>query len=306
MNTVTSPDASRSHTATASKPPGASQQAPTASGRQRHVDEAVDVVERQHEHDAVGGRPAPRRDHPVDLGGEAAVGVHDALRPARRAARVDHQRRPVGRGARSGGRARWRVDVDDGDAAAVGEPAGDVAVGGRGDDRRRAAVGERRRQLGVGVRRVQRHGDRRRRASRRARRRRSRGPPWQRMATRSPWSTARGARRRGGRRRRRRRRTSTPRPGRRSPARSPMPATRSASGTNGLITVGPTSGGRRGREPGRRLQRLGGAQQRRRRRPGAPTSCTPTGRPSASNPAGSDSAGQPVTVIRQHDAIQSM
>ena len=36
------------------------------------------------------------------------------------------------------------------------------------------------------------------------------------------------------------------------------------------------------------------------------TSCTPTGMPSTSNPAGSDSVGQPVTVIRQHDAIQSM
>ena len=32
MNRVTSPDAMRSHTAMASKPPGASQQAPTASG----------------------------------------------------------------------------------------------------------------------------------------------------------------------------------------------------------------------------------------------------------------------------------
>ena len=33
MNTVTSPDASRSQTATASKPPGASQHAPTASAQ---------------------------------------------------------------------------------------------------------------------------------------------------------------------------------------------------------------------------------------------------------------------------------
>ena len=156
MNTVMSPDARRSHTATASNAPGASQHAPTAQRAERDVDDAVHVVERQHEHRAVVGRPLPGREHPVDHGGEAAVRVHRPLRPSRRAARVHHHRRTLGARAEAVDRAASRHVDDDGVA---GDPVGDVPMGAGGDDRRRPAVGQHVPQLGVGMRRVERDGD---------------------------------------------------------------------------------------------------------------------------------------------------
>ena len=66
-----------------------------------------------------------------------------------------------------------------------------------------------------------------------------------------------------------------------------------------------TSGGRRAANPVASSSTLA-ARSRATSAPWRVTSCTPTGMPSTSNPAGSDSVGHPVTVIRQHAAIQSM
>ena len=98
----------RSQTATASKPPGASQHAPTASGRQRDVDDAVDVVEREHEDDPVVRRPPPRRRPSRRSGRRGCPGC--ARRPSDgRSSRSCRSSAPAARAAApSGGRRRAR------------------------------------------------------------------------------------------------------------------------------------------------------------------------------------------------------
>ena len=94
-----SPDASRSHAASVSNCGRISQRGARGERAAEHVDDAVHVMQRQHEQRAVVARPLPGRQQRRHLRGVVAVRDHGALRPSRRAAGVEDQR----------GRARGQV-----------------------------------------------------------------------------------------------------------------------------------------------------------------------------------------------------
>ncbi len=132
---------------------------PGGERAQRHVDQTVDVVEREDEHDPVVGGPLPGGQHPVDHRRDAAVGVHGALRASGRAARVDHHRGVV-EPRFTAPRRPASGDVDHRRTRAGGHALGDVSVLLGRDDHPRATVVDDVRQLGVRVLGVQRDGDR--------------------------------------------------------------------------------------------------------------------------------------------------
>ena len=254
MNTVTSPLAKRSHTWVASNASRRLARRPDGERRERDVDEPVDVVQRQHEHRAVGRRPGPRLDHPVDHRGQRPVGVHDALRSAR-SCRSCRSSAPGGRGSASSGardrgrrrrrrrcRPPWRGGRRPRDEPATRRPRRPRCRRARRPARDRGSVGAAARRW-------------HRRASRRGRRRRGRARLSRRMATRSPWATGRAPARR----------TASSSiaanvhgpAGSRIATASPWPATRSWIGAVTRVDDRRSAG----REPGRFLEGLGGPQQ---------------------------------------------
>ena len=130
------------------------------AGRPRaeaHGHDPVHVVEREHEQDAILLGPGPGGEEGVDLRRQATVGVHHALGPARRAARVDEHRRCRGVERRELGIcASTRGRVDDGDR--VGEAAGQLSVLRRADHHRHPCISDEVGELLIGVRGVQGHG----------------------------------------------------------------------------------------------------------------------------------------------------
>ena len=95
MNSVSRPDSMRCQVSSASKRGSISH---TGAGPQRaayHVDDAMDVVQRQHQEDPVVRGPGPGVDQRRDLGPEVRVGDHDALGLAGGSAGVDHHRPTV-------------------------------------------------------------------------------------------------------------------------------------------------------------------------------------------------------------------
>ena len=254
MNTVTSPDASRSHTAPASNAPGASQHAPTASG----VSVTLTSPWTWFSGSTSTVRSAADHAHAATIPSTIAAscrGCARALRPPGRAARVDHQRRAVGAGAK-----RWtspRGDVDDGSPLA-GEAVGARRGGRRGDDGRRAAVADAYASSASGFGGCS--GTAMAPACQQASTATTKSwPAVARMATRSPWSTGRAPASAAA--------SSSiaanvhvP-PGRRSPRRSPCAGDavrRSApSSRRAATTRRPPGGAARSPPPG-----LGGAQQR--------------------------------------------
>ena len=262
---------------------------------QRHVDDAVDVVQRQHEHDAVVGRPSPtpRPSRRPGRPGCRACARRPWAGPSCRSCRSSSPAARRRRGRPVAGPAA--CDVDDPDVVAAATRSARSRWTPEAMMAAARAVVERVAQLGVGVLGVERHGD-------------GTGVPagQQRdhevVAGRGEDGDAvadvdrRGRRRRARPRPRRRRRTTTTPAGSTIASRSPNGATRSASATNVIrSTRSAAAGDGRGPTP---PPASPPPAARRRRRPGAPTSWMPTGRPSPSKPAGSDSAGPPSTVIR--------
>ena len=130
------------------------------AGRPRaeaHRHDPVHVVEGEDQQDAILRGPRPGGEQRVDLRRQAAVGVDDALGPARRAARVDDHRRCRSIELRELGisaTARGRVHDDD----RVGEAAGQRFVLRRADRHRHPCIGDEVGELLIGMRGVQGHG----------------------------------------------------------------------------------------------------------------------------------------------------
>ena len=82
--------------------------------RARDVDDAVNVMQRQKRRDAVGRAPFPGQHQALDLRLDVRMRGHDALRFARRTARVENHRatfgRDVGQLFRRSGNDRFHVD----------------------------------------------------------------------------------------------------------------------------------------------------------------------------------------------------
>ncbi len=174
MNSVTSPEAKRRQTCAGVEAAGRLAAGTGGQRAQRHVDQAVHVVQRQDEHDPVVGGPRPRRQHRVDHRGRGRRGCGRRPSGVRscRSCRpsAPGRRAPVPPGARLRPHERRRRLMPHADA----DPLGHVAMLRGRDDRPRPAVADHVGQLGVGVLGVQRARRWRRRASRRAGRSRSR------------------------------------------------------------------------------------------------------------------------------------
>ncbi len=91
MKSVRPPSSSRRQHASASNPAGISTQRPVRERAERHVHEAVRVVERQDVGDHVRGAPVPGLRERSDLRREAPVRVDGPLRLSRRPARVEDE-----------------------------------------------------------------------------------------------------------------------------------------------------------------------------------------------------------------------
>ena len=125
------------------------------------VDDAVDVMHRQEQRDAVGGLPGPGLDEAFDLRGDVGVGRHDALGFARRAAGVEDHRAAGGRELRQFARRSGRGVAIDQTQPEAGAERGDLlGAGGVGQDDGGAAVGQRVFPFRLGGRQADRHLDR--------------------------------------------------------------------------------------------------------------------------------------------------
>ncbi len=121
--------------------------------------QAVHVVERQGEHEAVVGLPAPRQAHRLGRGQQVGVGQRDALRRARRARGV-HEQGAVVRRRRGRSRRRRRATGGRSSVGSTTTAPGTVSADGPADhrlvaDRRhRSGIGGDRPHLALGVRAV--------------------------------------------------------------------------------------------------------------------------------------------------------
>ncbi len=161
VKSVISPEARRDQAAAASNLGEHFANGAGLEGRAQHVDDAVNVMQRQDEQRTIVLRPAPRVDERLHLRIDVGARGHDALGPACRAARVDHHGAAGGRNRQAGRRSRCKK------VSRRDEPGPDRyrdrrhAFGRRlvGDDDRRPRVANHVVELGRRVRQGERHGD---------------------------------------------------------------------------------------------------------------------------------------------------